>query len=287
MNHSMQFNIIGAGRLGSSLAYALINRARWQLLTLCNQHLSSAQQTVERLKSGSAVATIVELSSAPITFIATPDDHIAEVAKTLANNPFLKPGDVVVHCSGVYSSSLLQPLSDRGCYVASIHPFKAFKTAMTDSDLFQDCDCVIEGDANALTLLSTLFGQLGAKVISLNTEKKQLYHAAATMASNYLVSLASIATSLLVEAGIEASLAKQMCERLMESNLQNIRASASAEQALTGPLLRGDIQTILLHLGAIKNPLIGDLYRAAGLATLPLTNNSDERLMTLSSLLES
>ncbi len=281
----MHFNIIGAGRLGTSLSSALINRMQWQLTAICNQHLDTAQHQARLLHSGQAVASIDALPHAPVTFITTSDDGLAAVAEALAANPFLKPGDRVVHCSGVYSSAILHPLKSRGCLVASLHPLKAFPSRIPNAEAFAHCDCVVEGDDLVVTFLAKLFGQLGAKVISLSAEKKQLYHAAATMASNYLVTLASSATSLLIDAGIEASQAKLMCERLMENSLHNIKGSARAEQALTGPLMRGDMNTLLLHLNAIKSPHIEGLYRAAGLATLPLTNHSDDHLAALNALL--
>ncbi len=281
----MNFNIIGAGRLGMSLSSALIKHGQWQLAGVCNRSMSRAQLATQQLQSGLAVATIEELPHAEVTFITTPDDNITDVTHTLASNKTLRPGDIVIHCSGVHSSVLLLPLKDLGCHVASAHPFKAFRTTLPNSEAFNECDCVVEGDEQAVKILSLLFGQLGAKVISLSAEKKHLYHAAATMASNYLVTLASSATSLLIDAGINPSQAKNMCERLIENNLQNMRESATATHALTGPLMRGDVNTIILHLNAIKNPHIEGLYRAAGLATLPLTNNSNEILTTLKSLL--
>ena len=281
----MHFNNIGAGRLGTTLSSALINQTQWQLTAICNQHLDTAQHQVRLLNSGQAVALISALPHAPVTFITTSDDNLAAVTEALASNPFLMPGDMVVHCSGVYSSAILSPLKNRGCQVASLHPLKAFPSRKPNPEAFFQCDCVVDGDEPVVTFLSTLFGQLGAKVISLSSEKKQLYHAAATMASNYVVTLACSATSLLIDAGIEPSQAKLMCERLIENSLHNIKVSARPEQALTGPLMRGDMNTLLLHLNAIKSPHIEGLYRAAGLATLSLTNHSDDHLAALNALL--
>jgi predicted short-subunit dehydrogenase-like oxidoreductase (DUF2520 family) len=258
---------------------------QWQLTAICNQHLDTAQHQVDVLNSGQAVASISALPHAPVTFITTSDDALQDVAEALASNPFLMPGDMVVHCSGVYSSAILSSLKSRGCHVASLHPLRAFPSKTPNAEAFFQCDCVVEGDESVVTFLSMLFGQLGAKVISLSAEKKQQYHAAATMASNYLVTLASSATSLLIDAGIESSQAKLMCERLMENSLRNMKGSARAEQALTGPLMRGDMNTLLLHLNAIKSPHIEGLYRAAGLATLSLTNHSDDHLAALNALL--
>ena len=281
----MQFNIIGAGRLGTSLSFALIQQMNWQLNAICNQHVHRAEHQVRQLKAGQPVASISALPHAPVTFITTPDDALASVVEALTTHSMLRPGDMVVHCSGVHSSTILSPLKSRGCVVASLHPLKAFPVTTPLAEAFKACDCVVEGDEPAVTFLATLFGQLGAKVISLSAEKKPLYHAAATMASNYVVTLASTATMMLTDAGIEPSQAKLMCEHLIENSLHNIKGSARAEQALTGPLMRGDMNTLLLHLNAMKHPHVEGLYRAAGLATLPLTNHSDDHLAALHALL--
>jgi predicted short-subunit dehydrogenase-like oxidoreductase (DUF2520 family) len=285
LTNIMLFNIIGAGRLGASLASALIQHANGQLGAICNQHLASAQHQVTQLSSGIAVASVAALPEAAITFITTTDDQLESVVHALLRDAALKPGDMIVHCSGVYSSELLYPLREKGCFVASIHPLKSFHSTVPDPGAFNGCDCVVEGDENLANFLSTLFGQLGAKVISLRAEKKPVYHAAATLASNYLVSLANLATQLFREAGIDAVHAKHLCEHLMESSLHNLKVSDNVSLALTGPLMRGDLQTILLHLKAIEDPEISRFYCAAGLVTLQLTQHEDDKLTALKSVL--
>jgi predicted short-subunit dehydrogenase-like oxidoreductase (DUF2520 family) len=277
------FNLIGGGRLGTNIARALLTQLKLELLGICNSNLASAHQTREILNAGTAFASVKELPAADLTFITTPDNCIANVADALLLNPAIKPGQVFVHCSGALSSTLLAPLQDRGCHVASLHPFKSFVPNQTQT--FSDCYCTVEGDVTAIERLTTLFGQLGAKVISLHTAHKHLYHAAASMAANYLVTLAASATSLLIDANIAPRQAKHMCEQLMGNTLQNIQGVDEIAQALTGPLMRQDLETIKRHLHAINLPHVEGLYRAAGLATLPLINTSEDTLVTLTSLL--
>jgi predicted short-subunit dehydrogenase-like oxidoreductase (DUF2520 family) len=281
----MQFNLIGSGRLGTSLAQALIHRAGWVLTGLCNKDLASSARAVNRLGMGYAADQIQNLPDAHVTFVTTPDSQLPEVAALLTKRSWVKPFHLVVHCSGVYSSAILQPLRERGCIVASLHPYKAFRHINRCANLFEGCDCALEGDEEAQDLLSAVFVQLGAKMLSLSAENKPLYHAAATMASNYLVTLVASATAMLVEAGIPSSKAKQMCERIVAASLQNVQECEQIADALTGPLLRGDANTIRLHLNAMHCPEISTLYRAAGMATLPLTNHSEEERQLLASLL--
>lgn len=262
----MKFNIIGAGRLGKNLALSLMAQGDHQLLAVCNHGFNSAKSAVAELGSGMAVKMLVDLPAVDVTFITTPDDNIASIAKKWAN-----PHGIVVHCSGVLSSDVLTPLKEKGCLVASVHPLKAFRKNLIQSDAFQGCYCVIEGDDEAVQLLTNLFEQMSALVTSILPTKKSTYHAAAVMASNYLVTLAASAMELFIDAGLPEIQAHDMMQRMMQSSLTNIQQTTHMADALTGPLARGDLNTINKHLTAIEAQHIDALYRAAALATLPLT----------------
>ena len=263
----VRFNIIGAGRLGKNLALSLMTRAGCQLTAVCNRHLHHAEKAVTELGTGIAVATLTDLPMVDITFITTPDDSIASIAAE-----WVSPSPVVVHCSGVLSSDVLVPLKAKGSLVASIHPLRAFRDNHLQRDALQGCDCVVEGNEDVVCLLTALFSAMGAEVVPIKASKKGSYHAAAVMASNYVVTLAGCAIELLLDAGLTEIQAKDMTQHLMQSSLTNIQNTNHVADALTGPLARGDVGTIETHLQAITAPHIAALYRAAGLATLLLTN---------------
>lgn len=275
----MRFNIIGAGRLGLHLAHAIQHHGLGELAGVYNRDLTHAQAAVQLVGSGCAVTSIAALPSAPLTFITTPDDAIASVAHALASNSLIQAGDMVVHCSGVLGSDILSSLQANGVLTASIHPAKAFCAHAIHPAIFQGCYCVVEGEPQSVALLMDLFTALGAAVHAIETEKKTNYHAAAVMASNYIVTLARCARQLFHEAGLEDGLAEGMTQQLLQTSLTNISHASSLSEALTGPLMRGDVLTIAKHIHAIKDPVINGLYRAAGLATLPLTRfNADNRV---------
>jgi predicted short-subunit dehydrogenase-like oxidoreductase (DUF2520 family) len=282
---ALNFNIIGAGRLGKAIAQALIASGQAQLNAVCNASFSKAKLAVEQIGFGTAVHSIADLPAADLTFITTPDDLIPQLAMLLAKDKILAPQSIVAHCSGVLSTTALAPLKVLGCHLASVHPLRAFKAGNLDNSIFQGCDCVIEGDDEALNLISDLFRHLGARIIPIKQENKTVYHSAAVIASNYLVTLAATAIQLFNEAGIPASLAKQMTTNLMTSSLNNIENCEHPAAALTGPLQRGDINTITKHLDVLPAS-IKALYTSAALATLPLTTLSDEMKMRIKDLLE-
>lgn len=282
----MQFNIIGAGRLGKNLALALVNSRLAQLAAVCNSSLGSAEQAIQQIGSGFAVAHLTELPKVNLTFITTPDDLISSVALQLAQEKQIAVDSFVVHCSGVLNSTELTPLKTQGCHIASVHPLKAFRKENLDQNAFKHCDCVVEGDEPAVELLASLFKQLGATIIPIKANAKTIYHTAAVIASNYLVTLAATAAELLQDAGIEAKLAQQMIVNLMTSSLNNVQQASEVKNALTGPLARGDINTINRHLIALDSHPADELYRHAALATLPMTDLDIELKKALSALLQ-
>jgi len=272
----LRFNIIGAGRLGKNLALSLMSRGGCELVAVCNRRLNRAVAAVSELGSGIAVETLAALPAVDFTFITTPDDRIAGIAAELVIS-----SGIVVHCSGVLGSDVLVPLKKYGCLIASIHPLRAFRKNNLQANALQDCDCVVEGDLRAVELLTTLFTRMGARVMPINPVKKNTYHAAAVMASNYIVTLAGCAVELLMDAGLSEIQAKGMTQRLMQSSLTNLQDTTHVAEALTGPLVRGDLNTIHQHLHAITTPHIDALYRAAALATLPLINLDEDSLQAL------
>lgn len=280
----MQFNVIGAGRLGKNLALALVNSGLAQLAAVCNTSLDSAEQAIQQIGSGFAVTSLAELPKVNLTFITTPDDLIFSIAQQLKEQ--VSSDSFIVHCSGVLSSAELMPLKTRGCHIASLHPLKAFSKGNLDQRAFMHCDCVIEGDELAVEFLSPLFTKLGARIIPIKADGKTIYHAAAVIASNYLVTLAATAADLLQEAGIEAKLAQQMIVNLMTSSLNNVQQASEIKNALTGPLARGDLNTINRHLKALKNCFANELYRHAALATLPITDLDAKLKSALAVLLQ-
>ncbi len=231
------------------------------------------------------MTSLNQLEPSDILWITVPDDQIAPLAKTLAETKIIAPGTLVVHCSGVLSSAVLTPLAQQGCYTASLHPLKVFKNHPLESTAFHGCYCTLEGHPEATNILEPLFKALGAILVSIKPEQKTTYHAAAVIASNYVVTLASLGTQLLNETGIKANLAKLMIQQLMQSSLNAIETTSSLEDALTGPLARGDIRTIKSHMEGLNEKNSRDFYRAAALATLPLTSLNTQQKKDMEELL--
>lgn len=276
----MHINLIGPGRLGKAIAASLISTDEHELLSVYHPKITSAQDATRALGHGTAINNLKLLPRADITLITCPDDKMPGLIKKLTEVMIIQPNSIVMHASGILSSDILMPLKKQGAWVASLHPLKAFRKANTpDRNAFQGVNCATEGDDEAILKLTPLWQSIGAHVFKLNSDKKASYHAAAVMASNYLVTLASEANNLFEISGLPPENAREICLQLMQTSLDNLKQTDTPKQALTGPLARGDIKTVQQHLDAIKTQKTKNLYCAAGLATLPLTdlNKQDQK----------
>ena len=192
--------------------------------------------------------------------MAVADDALKGMASRLAGC------DVILHTSGSLSSSVLEA---SGAAVGSFHPLHAMPDAYHHDDGHVANELVgvfvaIEGDDAALSLARELTSDLGAHAVEIPKEGKVLYHASAVMLSNYMVTLFAHAQELMERAGVEEEDARAMLIRLGESALSNLQ-HLSAERALTGPVRRGDVETVRHHLEAFESHgLEGaeSLYRA-------------------------
>lgn len=253
---TLKINIIGAGRLGKTIGRLIRLNNLGTIVGVCNRSFQSAQEAVLFIGEGTVVDRIRDLPASDLTFITTPDDAIVGCRLELSC-------PTVVHCSGVLSSEVLRP----SCNVASFHPLRSFADPSTSVQEFAGTLCAIEGDEQAKCTVRSLFDRLGATCFEVDPGKKSLYHAACVFASNYVVTLFDVSVKDLVRAGIERDVATRVALSLMEGTLRNLNATCSAQKSLTGPIARGDVETIERHLAALQGHSHKDLYASLAKST--------------------
>lgn len=265
-------NIIGAGHLGKTLGRLLAQQESLiKIAGICNSSKTSTLAALKFIGSG-AYYPILEMPPADITLIATPDDCLLETCAELAKNPSLKEGSIVMHCSGSLSSEVLNAVKEKSCLIASVHPMRSFAKPELSVEDYEGTYCAIEGDAQAILILKSLFEKIGSITYEIDKRKKSSYHAAGVFASNYVVTLAQQALTCLEEAGVENDIAMHVITTLMKSSVSNLEQTLSPTESLTGPLKRGDIATIKKHMDALTGEQ-KDLYALLGKATLELTQH--------------
>jgi len=281
--------IIGAGRLGTTLAVAL-SRKSYTITSLVARSVRSARKSATLLdptllNEAAQVLAAKDLASvrpADLYLITTPDDQIATVAAQLARVE-MKRQPAALHTSGALSAEVLAPLRKKGWRTGSIHPL----VSVSGSDaVLHGAFWSVEGDKSALRLGKTIVRDLGGKSFSIRSEDKPLYHAAAVMSAGNVVALFDVALEMLVECGLSRKMARSILQPLITSTVESLETKDPAE-ALTGTFSRGDLETVKRHLQALKKaklPEALELYRVLGKRSLKLSKEHAQITQLLDSV---
>ncbi|PCJ34433.1 MAG: hypothetical protein COA75_13235 [Cellvibrionales bacterium] len=267
-------NIIGSGKLGRTLARLFSDAGLVTMGAIYNRNIESSQAAQAFIGSGRVTTNIEQLSSEPaeLWMISTPDDTIKPCAEQLANLIGIDwKKATALHCSGLKTSAELIALQKQGCATASAHPAHSFASPEHSLSSFPSTVCTLEGNERATNILDALFSAIGGQVTTIEPEAKPLYHAATVMASNYLITLLGTSETLLKKAGIEDALANAVLAALMRQSLEN-GLQVGPVNALTGPIARGDSNTLQAHIKAIKQsvPELDSVYSSMGIQALKL-----------------
>lgn len=251
---------VGAGRVATALAVYFHVRG-YPITGIYSRRFESAAALAQQVDA----AALHVPPQADIVFLAVPDDDLVEVA---ARMRALEATRAVVHVSGVHDLQVLNGLLSR-VEVGSFHPLYPFRLG-TRLDGTEGLLVGIEASAAWLeTTLTELAQTLGGRPVVLSAGKKALYHAAAAVASNYLVTLFDVSLQMMIKAGVPLDTAQEALYQLMQGNLNNLR-SLPPERALTGPIARGDAATLKKHLEALAGLPEKTLYRMLGTRTVEL-----------------
>lgn len=260
-------NIIGTGRVGKTLGRLFTIHKVFKLAQLLSTTLEGSQQASEFIGQGQPIAELTQMIPADIMMLSVPDDIFASVTQSLVEANLLKSGSILFHCSGAKSSldliRLCPDLSELSVQLASVHPVRSFAEPALAVSNFAGTICSVEGSQPALDVLSVAFQKIGAEIVTINAEHKLLYHAASVFASNYLVSLLDTAIAAYCAAGITQELAEHMALSLAQNSLENV-SKLGTHGALTGPIKRGDIETVRAQAAQVSawDEGQGALYRA-------------------------
>lgn len=274
-------SILGPGVVGTALG-ALGARAGWRVV-VGGRNLARTQAAARLITEASSqasphaqqvVATDFRSAAAKanLVLLTVRDDVIEQLCDELAAAGAFTPGSVVAHVSGALDSTVLASARRAGCHVGSMHPLQTLPSVAQAVESLPGCWCFIEGDDLAVQPLEALARDIGMRPARLaGPQAKALYHAAACVASNYLVTLLAAATECEAAAGIDQAQALDALGPLVRATVENVLKLGPAS-ALTGPIARGDAGTIQRHLTAIADarPALESFYRQLGLLTLEL-----------------
>ena len=263
----MRVGFIGIGVVGTALARGL-SRAGYAVVAVASRSFESARRLAAAIPGCMAYPeTQAVANAADLVFITTRDDAIAEVARSVR----WVSGQMVVHTSGAATVSALAASKEAGALVGSFHPLQTFADADQALTSLPGTTFVLEGKGQVLECLKKIAEDLGGRYLTIRSEDKTLYHAAAVMASNYTVTLMHMAVDMWRAFGVEPPVALQALLPLLRGTVRNIEV-VGLPHCLTGPVARGDVTTVQAHLETLakRAPELLPAYRELALQAIPV-----------------
>jgi len=263
------FAIIGAGMVGTAMA-VLLQKAGHRIAAVSDPRAASIKRAVKFLGPVAKVKTSALAPKAECFLITTPDGLIQSACAELSSNPAVS-GRYVFHVSGAGGLDLLASANKAGAYVGCIHPLQSFSSIEGAVESLPGSYFGMTVARGAKTVAGRLVSDFKGIPLRIRADQKPLYHAAACIASNYFVCLMSCVETLCRACGIPEEDARKAFLPLVSGSMKNIQQHG-AVQALTGPVARGDLETLQKHILALTDcaPEYLPMYRLLGDLTTKL-----------------
>lgn len=249
-----EVSIIGTGKAGTSLAYSLKKKG-WKILYLFDKERSAVAESREILGGGKIENIERIIEDGNFFVLSVPDGEIKKVAKKIAKlNKNLK-GKIFIHLSGSIPSKILKPIKEKGGEIGSLHPvfpFSKKKIKIPEGVYFG-----WEGAEKAFEKCIEIVKDLNGKLVEIKKDKI-LYHLGCSIASNLISILYLFALEKSKEAGVEEKIAKDLLILLSVNSLISVKEMGW--EGVTGPVVRGDKETIINHLKKLSS-LEKEVYR--------------------------
>jgi predicted short-subunit dehydrogenase-like oxidoreductase (DUF2520 family) len=256
--------IIGPGHVGRGL-FRAFRASGVDVVGLHGKRPSGVATSTGNIPADAARANVV------IVCVRDPqlDETIAEVAAAASDGRIAR-GTVILHTSAIAEPAGLAALTQAGFPGGTFHPLVPFSDPDVSAEMLRKGWIGVDGENAAKNVSRRLAGHLGARVLEIPAGKKPAYHAAAVISSNFPVVLASVAGHLLHEIGIPDASAYQAVESLMSGALANMKQMLP-DDALTGPIVRGDAETVGKHLRALQgHGAASEVYRSLSAAAVEI-----------------
>ncbi len=272
-----KIGIVGVGKVGAAVG-VLLKKHGYEITFISSTNKDKLERasaelggvkTIDNPIDGKDESIVKSFHDADIIFITTPDRVIGDAVAEIVEGGCLRPGQIVLHMSGSLTSDVLAVAGESGALTASLHPLQSFADFTQAVKNIPGSIFCLEGDEDAMPPLKKIIKLLDGIELSIPKEEKPLYHAGAVVASNYLVSLVWAAVQMYVAIGMKEEDAINALMPLIEGTLNNIK-KLGTPKALTGPIARGDCETVSDHIETmkVKIPHLMEFYRVMGMLTV-------------------
>ena len=265
MSTTLKVGVVGAGRVGAVLAAAL--RAAGHDVVAAAGESDASRGRIAALLPGVAVdKPSVVARGSDLLLLTVPDDALHNVVSMLAASGALRPGQYVAHTSGRHGLAVLAAAAAVGARPIALHPAMTFTGTAVDLPRLSGCVFGVTAGPDEREVTERLVADLGGRPMWVPEEHRTLYHAGLAHGANHLVTVVTEAMEMLRAAGADdpAGTLRPLLEAALDNSLR------SGDSALTGPIVRGDVETVTAHLTEIwaHAPQTLASYAALARATL-------------------
>ena len=250
MNSKLKITIVGPGRVGMHIG-SLLSQADWSIQSIIGRNHESFTY-VEQVFQGNVILETFGSAREPrdVILLTVRDDAIFDVCEQLVRQEIIDSNSVVIHTSGVSNSEALKAAADCKASVASFHPLQTFPSRQGPFSSLKGTYWFFEGGQRASVVAQNICLTLDGNFQEISTAQKSAYHLCATLACNSMNAILDGALQCSDLAGIQREEMQRALGPLMQTNLQKM-LSASPITTLTGPVSRGDVDTVRSHLDVL------------------------------------
>ncbi|MFF7158611.1 DUF2520 domain-containing protein [Streptomyces sp. NPDC008139] len=239
--------VVGAGRVGPALAAAL-RMAGHRPVAASGVSEASKRRAAALLPGVPLVEPAAVFERADLVLLTVPDDALPDLVNGLAETGAVRPGQLLVHTSGRYGTSVLDPALRAGALPLALHPVMTFSGTPVDVQRLAGCSFGVTAPGELRLAAEALVIEMGGEPEWIEEAARPLYHAALAIGANHLVTLVAQSMDLLKASGVAEP--GRMLGPLLGAALDN--ALRSGDAALTGPVARGDAGTVTAHLDELR-----------------------------------
>jgi predicted short-subunit dehydrogenase-like oxidoreductase (DUF2520 family) len=265
VNTTLRVGVVGAGRVGAVLASGL-RRSGHEIVAVAGES-DASRRRADDLLPGVEIRKPTDVArTCDVLLLTVPDDMLGNVVTMLTASGAIRTGQYVVHTSGRHGLEVLAPAIAAGARGIAMHPAMTFTGTALDLPRLSGCVFGVTAGPDERELAELLVHDLGGVMMWIDESRRTLYHAGLAHGANHLVTLVAQAMEVLGAAGADDPAAT--LRPLLTAALDN--ALAQGDAALTGPIVRGDVNTVRAHLAELGRSAPDTLpsYIALGKATL-------------------
>ena len=255
--------VVGAGRAGTAMAVAL-SRAGHRVVAASAVSQASLDRVHRSLPGVPVLRPERVVADADLVLLTVPDDVLPGLVSGLVTTEVPMAGRLILHASGRHGLAVLDPAVRQGALPLAVHPVMTFTGRPDDAEKMTGISFGVTAPEPLRPVAEALVVEMGGEPVFIAEDKRGIYHAALVNAANHLITLVAQSADLLREAGVADP--ARMLGPLLGAALENVLLLGDA--ALTGPVARGDAETVAAHVDVIKQTAPGALGAYLALARL-------------------